>query len=176
MSFLLVFVDISWLSLVVLHEQSGFIIGPCDAVSGNRIAGDSRHHFLHGALPRRVLRSLQLVRLHACVFVSVINVTVFTFLLSFDLLMRGVGAKSSVTLHSAPGKPASHIRILDERAEDGSINIHISGVIKVEVASVEEVMRSVLSWVPFLTCVAIVAMIGWYSSVHHKIAVDVQFL
>jgi hypothetical protein len=36
---------------------------------------------------------------------------------------------------------APNIKILDEKTEDGVVNIHISGVIKLSVTSVEEVMR-----------------------------------
>ena len=44
---------------------------------------------------------------------------------------------------SAPGKPASNIKILDERTDDGVVSIHISGVIKTEVTSIEEIMKFV---------------------------------
>lgn len=41
---------------------------------------------------------------------------------------------------NTPGKQASNIKILDERNDDGVLNIHISGVTRTEVASLEEVM------------------------------------
>lgn len=41
---------------------------------------------------------------------------------------------------STPGKQASNIKILDDRNDDGSTQIVISNVTKVEVQSVEELM------------------------------------
>ena len=40
----------------------------------------------------------------------------------------------------SPGKVASNIRILDERTEDGVLNIHVTGAVKLDVTSVPEIM------------------------------------